>query len=110
MDKPLFIVRSGSQRRFVTPRELLQVEALCLAENLLLESPDLDKLKKHRRSLSAEEKAQIPQDLPNGDGASVLKAEIDGQTWYACYTHRAYQARKTFKEMLKCYPSIASTA
>ncbi len=73
-------------------------------------SPTIETLKKHRRPLTPQEKSQIPKNLPAGDSATVLKAEVDGQTWYACYTHRAGQVRKTFKELLKVYPQIASTA
>ncbi len=80
------------------------------SESRLNESPSIDKIKKNRQSLTPEEKAQIPKDLPAGDGASIVKGVVDGQTWYACYTHRAGQVRKTFKEMLKVYPKIASTA
>ena len=80
--------------------------------DILLESPgpDLEKLKKHRQSLTPEEKAQIPTDLPSGDGATVLKAVVVGKTWYACYTHRACQVRSTMDQLVKVYPSIAATA
>lgn len=85
-------------------------DELSFSESRLVESPTIEKLKKHRCPLSPQEKSQIPKNLPAGDGATVLKAEVDGQTWYACYTHRAGQVRKTFKELLKVYPKIASTA
>lgn len=78
--------------------------------NTLLESPDLEKLKKHRQSLTPEEKAQIPTGLPQGDGATVIKAVVDGKTWYACYTHRACQVRSSMAQLAKVYPQIASTA
>lgn len=71
--------------------------------------PKLETLKKHRKELTPEEKAKIPQ-LPNGDGATILKAEVDGKTWYACYTHRACQIRPSMEEMLKVYPKIGETA
>lgn len=72
---------------------------------VLLESPTLDRLKKHRVEWTREEKAQLPKDRE----ASLCKASIDGETWYACWTHRAAHASRTFKGMLKAYPQIAST-
>lgn len=81
-----------------------------IVDTLLQEAPDLETLKKHRQVLSPEEKAAIPKDLPQGDGASVLKATVNGKTWYACYTHRAFKSSPTFKGMLKHYPAIAATA
>ena len=73
--------------------------------NTLLESPTLDRLKKHRAAWSDEEKSQLPDDRE----ASMLKAVVDGETWYACWTHRAAHVSRTFKGMLKAYPQIAST-
>jgi hypothetical protein len=65
-------------------------EALCLAENVLNESPELKTLKAQRRSLSPEEREQA-------DGCPIWKAAVNGKTWYVCNTHRAYQARPTIK-------------
>lgn len=68
----------------------IQVEALCLVENVLNESPELKTLKARRRSLNPAEKRQA------GD-APIWKANVNGKTWYVCNTHRAYQARPTVK-------------
>ncbi len=74
----------------------------------LLESPNLDTLKKHRKPLTPEEKHAF--DTAGDDrSASALKAEVDGKTWYAVYTHRAYQVRPTLKAAVAVYPSIAAT-
>lgn len=81
-----------------------------IVDSLLQEAPDLEKLKKHRQTLTPEEKAAFPKNLPRGDGASILKAEVDGKTWYAVYTHRACQIKPTLKGAVAAYPFIASTS
>lgn len=83
-----------------------------IVENLLAESPDLEKLKKQRKPLTPEENAAFDgvKLKSQGDGASKLKAVIDGETWYAVYTHRACHVSKTLKGALARLPFIASTA
>jgi len=84
-----------------------------IAENVvvtLLEAPELETLKKHKKPLTPEEKAAFDQDLPSGDCATVLKAEVDGKTWYACYTHRSCHISKDLDGCAKAYPRVASTA
>jgi hypothetical protein len=82
-----------------------------IVEELLTESPKIETLKKHKRPLSPEEKAQVDAvSLSNGDCASFWKAEHEGKTWYVVHTHRAGQVRPSLKSALAVYPQIASTA
>ena len=73
--------------------------------DLLLESPKMEVLKKNRKPWTPEEKSQLPTDCE----ASILKAAVNGETWYACYTHRAYHADKTISGCLAHCDRIGET-
>ena len=80
-----------------------------IVDSMLQEGkPDLDTLKKHRVSLTPEEKAAF-KECSQDQSATALKAVVDGKTWYACYTHRAYRVSPTLKGALAEYPDIAAT-
>jgi hypothetical protein len=82
-----------------------------IVEVLLLEHPKIETLKKSKRPLSPEEKAQVDAvKLPHGDGASWWKAEHEGKTWYVVHTHRCGQVRPSLKSALAVYPQVASSA
>lgn len=76
--------------------------------DLLLESPTIETLKKHRRPLTPEEKKAFDS-ASNDRSATAMKAVVDGKTWYAVYTHRAGGVFATLKAAVKAYPGIAST-
>jgi hypothetical protein len=76
--------------------------------DLLLESPTIETLKKHRQSLTPEEKDAFAN-AGNDRSATAMKAVLDGKTWYAVYTHRAGQVFSTLKAAVAAYPGIAST-
>lgn len=76
--------------------------------DLLLEAPDLKTLKKHKKPLTPEERAAF-DGAGDDRSATAIKSEVDGKTWYAVYTHRAYQVRPTLKGAVAVYPAIAST-
>jgi len=79
--------------------------------------PDLDVLKKHEVKLTPEERQEVFDAGAtwhmNGDkeaSPGVHKAEVDGKTWYFCYTHRAYQTKSTLKASIKDFDFIESTS
>lgn len=74
----------------------------------LLESPEIETLKKHRQSLTPEERAAF-DGAGDDRSATAMKGVIDGKTWYAVYTHRAGQVFSSLKAAVKAYPGIAST-
>lgn len=76
--------------------------------DLLLESPEIETVKKHRQTLSTEEKAAF-DGAGDDRSATAMKGVIDGKTWYAVYTHRAGQVFSSLKAAVKAYPGIAST-
>jgi hypothetical protein len=74
----------------------------------LLESPKIETMKKHRQTLTPEEKAAF-DGAGNDRSATAMKAVIDGKTWYAVYTHRSGRVFSTLKSAVSAYPRIAST-
>jgi hypothetical protein len=75
---------------------------------LLLESPEIETVKKHRQSLTPEEKAAF-DGAGDDRSATAMKGVIDGKTWYAVYTHRSGGVFSTLQAAVKAYPGIAST-
>lgn len=89
----------------------------CLTEGLILESPDQKKLKKNRKPLSDEERAEVMKrgavwhHGPNGEETpAVWKSVVNGKTWYCCNTHRAIQIKPTLKGAIKAFEFIKTTA
>jgi len=74
----------------------------------LLESPEIETLKKHRQTLTPEEKAAF-DGAGNDRSATAMKGVIDGKTWYAVYTHRSGGVFSALNAAVKAYPGIAST-
>jgi len=74
----------------------------------LLESPEIETMKKHRQSLTPEEKAAF-DGAGDDRSATAIKGIIDGKTWYAVYTHRSGGVFSTLKAAVSAYPRIAST-
>jgi hypothetical protein len=74
----------------------------------LLESPEIETVKKHRQTLTPEEKAAF-DGAGNDRSATAMKSVINGKTWYAVYTHRSGGVFSTLKAAVKAYPGIAST-
>src|SRR4051812_18763339 len=79
--------------------------------------PKLDVLKKHEVQLTPEERKQGFDAGAtwhmNGDKeatSGVHKAEVDGKTWYFCFTHRAYQCKSTLKASIADFDFIESTS
>jgi hypothetical protein len=74
----------------------------------LLESPEIKTMKKHRRTLTPEEKAAF-DGAGNDRSATAMKAVINGKTWYGVWTHRCGKVFPTLKAAVSAYPGIAST-
>ena len=79
--------------------------------------PDMKILKKNKISLTDEERKQVMDrgaiwhHGPNGEPSpAVWKSEVDGETWYVCDTHRAYQCKSTLKGAIKAYDFIETTS
>jgi hypothetical protein len=75
---------------------------------LLLECPEVETVKKHRQSLTPEEKKAFAG-AGDDQSATAMKGVVDGKTWYAVYTHRSGGVFSTLKAAVKAYPRIAST-
>jgi len=97
--------------------QALRLEALCLAENLLLEAPEFETLKDARRQLDPAEREKVmkagavwhhaPGDKPS---PAVWKAVVRGKTWYCCNTHRAYRACSSLRDAIKAFEFVQSTS
>lgn len=92
-------------------------EALCLAENLLCEAPEMKTIKKNKVKLEPEERAQamkagaVWHHSPDGSPTcAIWKAVVNGKTWYGCNTHRCYQAKPTLKGAISAFKFVQSTA
>lgn len=76
----------------------------------LVESPQMDTLKKNKVKITDEERNQIMKAKavwhhgPNGEETpAVWKSVVDGKTWYVTNTHRCYAAKKTLKAAINAY-------
>ena len=81
------------------------------------DGPELDVLKKNRRSLSSQERKQVLEagavwhHGPNGEKTpAIWKSIVNGKTWYVCNTHRAYQCKSTLKGAIKAFDFIETTS
>jgi hypothetical protein len=79
--------------------------------------PELATLKKNRKPLTPEERAEVMKRKavwhhgPKGEESpGVWKAVVDGKTWYASNTHRAYSVRPTLRGAISRFAFIKSTA
>tara|TARA_Y100000310_G_scaffold13838_1_gene14118 strand:- start:3050 stop:3736 length:687 start_codon:yes stop_codon:yes gene_type:complete len=79
--------------------------------------PKYETLKKNKKTLTEEERKQVVDagavwhHGPNGEETpAVWKAEVDGNSWYVCNTHRAYDCKPTLKGAIKAYDFIETTA
>jgi hypothetical protein len=84
---------------------------------LLFESPNQATLKKNKRPLTDEERAEVMKAGAvwhmgsNGKPSpAVWKAVVKGKTWYACNTHRAIQIKPTLKGAIKAFEFIKTTS
>ena len=89
----------------------------CLSEGLIMESPRQKNLKKNRKPLTDEERAEVMKAKavwhhgPKGEETpAVWKAVVNGKTWYCCNTHRAIQIKPTLKGAIKAFDFIKTTA
>ena len=76
-----------------------------IVEQLLQETPTFKTLEKHKQALSDEERAQ----LKGKSGATVWKADVDGDTYYVVHTHRAAVVRSSMKGVLSVYDEVEAT-
>jgi hypothetical protein len=67
--------------------------------------PTWKSLKKNEVEFTPQERKQIKK----LDGASWIKAVINGKTWYVCYTHRAASAKPTLRGAIASYKYIETT-
>jgi hypothetical protein len=88
-----------------------------LVDILLEDGPRLETLKKNKKPLTNEERAQVMKagavwhHGPNGEETpAVWKAVVNGKTWFACNTHRAYRVASTLKGAIKDFKYIETTA
>jgi len=79
--------------------------------------PDMDVLKKNRKSLSKEERKEVMSrgavwhHGPKGEETpAVWKSIVNGKEWFVCNTHRAYQCKPTLKGAINSYDFIETTA
>jgi hemerythrin-like domain-containing protein/predicted nucleotidyltransferase/ribosomal protein S18 acetylase RimI-like enzyme len=84
---------------------------------LLFESPNMETLKKNRKTLSDEERRIVMDSgavwhhSPNGkETPGVWKSIVKGKTWYVCNTHRAYQCKPTLRGAIKAFEFIETTS
>lgn len=91
--------------------KMQQMEGISLKE-LLMESPKMDKLKKHRQSLTdAEKKTVVSAGAVWEDGKpGIWKSVVDGKTWYVCNTHRCYQCKPTLKGAIRAFKFVKTTS
>ena len=90
---------------------------ITLKSLLLLESPNQKTLKKNKKPLTDEERAEVMKrgavwhHGPNGEESpAVWKSVVDGKSWYCCNTHRAIQIKPTLKGAIKAFDFIKTTA
>lgn len=89
-----------------------------LAEQLLMEAPEMKTLKKNRQTLTADERNTVMaadatwhHGQKGEKSPAVWKSIVNGKTWYVTNTHRAYQAKPTLKGAIRAYHDfIKSTA
>lgn len=83
-----------------------------IKEDILLESPNTDTLKKNKRPLTDEERQQVINAgaVWNDNTPGVWKSVVNGKTWYACNTHRAIQVKPTLKGAIKAFEFIKTTS
>ena len=79
--------------------------------------PKMETLKKNKVALTEEERKEVMDrgavwhHGPNGEESpAVWKAEVKGETWYVCNTHRAYQCKPTLKGAINSYKFIETTS
>jgi len=79
--------------------------------------PDMKTLKKNKVALSEDERKEVMNrgavwhHGPNGEETpAVWKAVVNGNDWYVCNTHRAYQCKPTLKGAIDSYDFIETTA
>ena len=88
-----------------------------LVEQLLMESPKMETLKKNKKPLTDEERKLVMDGGAvwhhgtNGEETpAVWKSVVDDKTWYVCNTHRAYQCKPTLKGAIKAFEFIETTS
>lgn len=79
--------------------------------------PKYETLKKNKKPLTEEERKQamdagcVWHHGPNGEETcAIWKAEVNGETWYVCNTHRAMQVKPTLPQAIKAFEFIKTTA
>lgn len=84
-----------------------------LVEQILMESPEIKTLKKHRVTLTDEERKTVMDadavwHLGKDGNASpaVWKSIINGKTWYVTNTHRLYQCKASLKGAITAYHKV----
>ncbi len=83
-----------------------------LVEQLLMETPELDVLKKNRKTLTDDERTTVVSGgaVWDDNKPGVWKSEVNGKVWYVCNTHRAYQCKPTIKGAIKAFEFIKTTS
>ena len=87
------------------------------AELTVEASPRMKTLKENKQPLTDEERQKVMEAGAvwhfTGDEKptpAIWKAEVKGETWYVCNTHRAFQAKPTLSQALKAFQFIKTTA
>lgn len=78
--------------------------------------PDMKTLKKHKVSLTDDERAQVMKagavwhHGPGGaESPAVWKSVVNGTTWYVCNTHRAMASKPTLRGAISAFKFIETT-